>query len=422
MPAAGSSPGRHIALIREQAKGFAALASVEHRRLVLPFDPTEFAENLLFERYCEKQGGPGTEGPLYSLVRQLYYWVRPLLPSPLRLPIQRLYFSGWERIPFPQWPVDFTVDELLETTFALLLRASGRTSIPFIWFWPEGYSGAVLLTHDVETAEGLEHCKWLMDTDEAFGLRAAFQLVPEDRYSVAPGLIEEIRRRGHEVNVHDLNHDGNLFAERAEFLRRVKRINEYGRAWSTAGFRSGVLYRKPEWFDQFEFEFDMSVPNVGHLEAQRGGCCTVFPYFVGKLLEIPVTTTQDYSLFNILRTHDTSLWKQQASRILQKHGLCSFLTHPDYLFHRKSQRVYTDLLKLIASLGQSKHVWLALPSEVNAWWRARRAMTLVPQGAGWRIEGPGSERARVAFAVLNGGTLQYSFDPTPSAARLVSHS
>ena len=67
------------------------------------------------------------------------------------------------------------------------------------------------------------------------------------------------------------------------------------------------MYREQEWFDAFEFSYDMSVPNAAHLEPQRGGCCTVMPYFVGDLLELPLTTTQDYSLFHILGDYSISL-------------------------------------------------------------------------------------------------------------------
>ncbi len=37
-----------------------------------------------------------------------------------------------------------------------------------------------------------------------------------------------------------------------------------------------------------------------------------FPYFVGKILEIPLTTSQDYSLFQILNDYSIDLWKKQA--------------------------------------------------------------------------------------------------------------
>ena len=35
-------------------------------------------------------------------------------------------------------------------------------------------------------------------------------------------------------------------------------------------------------------------------------------------------------------------------------------------------------------------------------------MALVPDGSGWRIEGPGKERAIVAFAKLDGDRLTYT--------------
>ena len=38
-------------------------------------------------------------------------------------------------------------------------------------------------------------------------------------------------------------------------------------------------------------------------------------------------------------------------------------------------------------------------------------MKLVPQGDGWRIEGEGSERARIAYASEHDGQLVYSLTP-----------
>ena len=37
------------------------------------------------------------------------------------------------------------------------------------------------------------------------------------------------------------------------------------------------MYRNQDWYDVFEFSYDMSVPNVAHLDPMRGGCCTVMP-------------------------------------------------------------------------------------------------------------------------------------------------
>jgi len=61
-------------------------------------------------------------------------------------------------------------------------------------------------------------------------------------------------------------------------------------------------------------------------------------------------------------------------------------------------------------------VWVALPRDVNRWWRQRDRMVLTQKGENWSVEGEGSERARVAFATLQVDRLVYSFaDPQVNA-------
>ena len=136
-----------------------------------------------------------------------------------------------------------------------------------------------------------------------------------------------------------MNHDGRLFDDREEFLRRADRINRYAKEFGGRGFRAAVLYRKPEWYEAFEFSFDMSMPNVAPMDPQRGGCCTVMPYFIGDLLELPTTTVQDYTLFNVLNQHSIELWKTQMNLIQSKNGLISFIVHPDYITEQKPRAV-----------------------------------------------------------------------------------
>ena len=184
---------------------------------------------------------------------------------------------------------------------ALVLKAQARNrSIPFIWFWPDGASACGMMTHDVEGQAGLDFCDELMDIDDSYAIKSAFQLIPGGREDAWRRTAARLRQRGFEVNLHDLNHDGRLFADKAAFLRHARRINEYAREFGCDGFRSGAMYREQGWFGAFEFSYDMSVPNAAHLEPQRGGCCTVMPYFVGNILELPLTTVQDYTLFHIL--------------------------------------------------------------------------------------------------------------------------
>ena len=374
------------------------------------FDPTPAVDNLRLERYVHGSHRAGSGDPASASMRVYNQFIRPFLPFALRRRLQRIYFQHWDKIPFPQWPVDFTVENLLEKALLLLMKADGVDAIPFIWFWPDGAPSAAMVTHDVETTAGRDFCGEVMDMDAAFGIPSAFQIIPESRYSVSPEFLDAIRRRGHEINVHDLHHDGRLFADHNRFRSQVQLINQYGRDFRARGFRSGVLYRNVKWFDELEFEYDMSVPNVGHLEAQRGGCCTVFPYFIGNILELPLTTTQDYTLFHILRKYDLDLWTKQAGAIMERHGLLSFVTHPDYLMERRAQETYRDLLGFLAQRRDDHGMWIATPGEVNQWWRERSQMALVRHDGEWRIEGPGRERAQIAYATAAGGRIVYSLE------------
>ncbi len=114
------------------------------------------------------------------------------------------------------------------------------------------------------TTFGRDFCSSLMDINDSFGIKSSFQIVPERRYGVSPEYLESIKSRGFEVAVQDLNHDGHLFRERGEFLRRVAKINAYGRQYGADGFRSAVLYRNQDWYGDLDFSYDMSVPNVAH--------------------------------------------------------------------------------------------------------------------------------------------------------------
>ena len=239
-----------------------------------------------------------------------------------------------------------------------------------------------------------------MDLDSSFGIKSSFQIVPEDRYKVSSAFLNSIRAGGCEVNVHDLNHDGNLYRDRDTFLQRAKRINNYSEAFGALGFRSAALYRNLNWYDALTCSYDMSVPNVGHLDPQRGGCCTVMPFYVGNILELPLTTTQDYTLFNILGQYSLDLLKHQTAGILKAHGLISFNIHPDYVIPLGARQCYASLLEYICRLRGEQRIWVARPGEIAEWWRQRTQMRLVHEGAGWHIRGVGSERARLAWAVL----------------------
>jgi hypothetical protein len=375
---------------------------IEDAKLKLPFDPTEVIDNLRFELYANC--------PLARherILKSFYYWARPFTNRYIRKQIQRFHARDWRKFSFPQWPVDTTVENICETLLLQSLNAKGLQSVPFIWFWPNGAQGCVVMTHDVETEAGRDGSTELMDIDDSFGVKASFQIVPEERYAVSTAFLDAIRKRGFEIGIQDLNHDGRLYDNREEFLRRAAEINRYAAAYGANGFRSGVLYRKPEWFDRFDFSYDMSIPNVARLDPQRGGCCTVMPYFIGHVLELPVTTTQDYTLFHVLNERSIDLWKTQLKLILNKHGLASFIVHPDYAMEPDTKSVYMALLGYLRDLRKKTELWFPLPADVDTWWRARSKMSVEKDGNSWHIVGKGAERAVLAYAKNVNGRLVY---------------
>jgi hypothetical protein len=376
---------------------------LENGTTYLPFVPSQVFDNLRSEKYARDWRKAG----LMSGLAKMYYFIRPVLSVGMRRHLQKFYLRDWEKLPFPRWPVDCSVDNLFQQLMLLSLRANRVEKIPFIWFWPEGASSCAIMTHDVESTVGQGFCEEVMNIDDSFGIKASFQIIPEDRYIISPEFLDSIRRRGFEVAVHDLNHDGHLFRDQDQFLERAAKINSYGKKYEAEGFRAGVLYRKQVWYNALKFSYDMSVPNVASLDPQRGGCCTVMPYFLGEILELPVTTVQDYTLFYILNDYSINLWKQQTELIMGKYGLLSFIIHPDYVVKSREQGIFKQLLGYLAYLKKEKGTWITTPSELNRWWRQRAEMTLVEKDGNWQIEGAGKERARLAYASEKDGQLAF---------------
>lgn len=380
------------------------LVQVTDEACCFPFNPSEVTNNLRLERYIT-QDNPSLAK---RIIRQLYYILRPAFPVAFRRHLQRLWLKDWNQLPFPKWPVDTSVDRIFKRMMFYALQLRKEAEIPFIWFWPDGHTSCAIMTHDVETSFGLDFIEVLMNINDSFSIKGSFQLIPAARYTVTPRTLNSIQQRGFEANVHDLKHDGHLYDDRASFKEAAAKINDFARQFGSVGFRSGALYRNQDWYEEFQFAYDMSVPNIGHLDPQHGGCCTVMPYFVGSMLEIPVTMTQDYTLFSVFNQYSLNLWRKQLEIVMKQHGLASFIVHPDYIQTEKTLDVYKQLLAYLAELRVGKGLWIPLPREVNTWWRQRNEMTLVWKDNQWQIEGTGSERASVAYARLEGDTVTYS--------------
>lgn len=238
-------------------------------------------------------------------------------------------------------------------------------------FWPEGYSYAFVLTHDVETKAGQSNVRKVADLEESLGFHSSFNFVPE-RYQLDYELIEDLRARGFEIGLHGLKHDGKLFNSYSEFVKQAERINSHLKELNVVGFRSPLTLRNPEWMQMLEIEYDLSFFDTDPYEPMPGGTMSIWPFFLGRFVELPYTLVQDYTLTDVLGELTPQLWLEKVEFIKKYHGMVLLNTHPDYLSKPINWKIYIDFLQAMIKLGG---YWHALPMEIARWWRTRSDLT-----------------------------------------------
>ena len=333
-------------------------------RLYAPFDLA-----VAYDLYVSESWAAAIRQRKLS-ARQLnaFYALKRFIPRPLQLAIRRLLVR-WQGVPtFPAWPLDRSVVRLLHLYAFCVLRAQDKSEAPFRWFWPRHHRAAITLTHDVEGEEGLRLALGIADLEEELGFRSSFNL--GGWYRPDPGLVRELTRRGFEIGVHGLRHDRSLFANRASFEAQQRPLRDLIKQFGAVGFRSPATHRVFEWIGELPVDYDCSMPHSDPFEPQPGGCCSVWPFFIGPVVELPYTLPQDHTLFTLLGHRTPDLWIEQATRIEEDYGLIECLTHPDrgYLGNARERAMYAEFLR---SMAERPHVWRALPRDVAKWWRSR---------------------------------------------------
>jgi peptidoglycan/xylan/chitin deacetylase (PgdA/CDA1 family) len=333
-------------------------------RLYAPFDLA-----AAYDAYVSETSAASTHQRKLS-ARQLnaFYRVKRLIPRRLQLEVRRM-FVRWQGLPkFPAWPLDHSVVQLLHLYAFCVLVAQGKSEAPFRWFWPGMHRAALTLTHDVEGEEGLRLALEVADLEEELGFRSSFNL--GGWYPVDAGLVQELTGRGFEIGVHGLRHDRSLFTTRASFEAQQPALRELTERLDAVGFRSPATHRVFEWIGDLPVDYDCSMPHSDPFEPQPGGCCSLWPFFIGRVVELPYTLPQDHTLFTLLGHRTPAVWLKQAAQIEKDHGLIECVTHPDrgYLGDPRKRAMYAEFLHAMA---ERPHLWKALPRDVASWWRSR---------------------------------------------------
>jgi hypothetical protein len=299
-----------------------------------------------------------------------YYRVRPLIPRRLQLAARRWLIRRQGTPEFPAWPCDTSVSSLARFYAACALRAAGVEEGSFAWFWPDGSHAAVVLTHDVENVDGIRLSLELADLEQERGFRSSFNFGAW--YRIDPGILRELHERGFEIGIHGLTHDRALFASRDAFEERLPALAALAERLGAIGFRSPASHRVFSWLSELPVEYDCTIPNSDPYEPLPGGCCSVWPFLMGPVVELPYTLPQDHTLLTLLGHRSPELWLAQAAAIERHHGLIQCVSHPDpgYLGDADKRAVYAAFLD---GLAERDRLWRALPREVASWWRLRAA-------------------------------------------------
>jgi peptidoglycan/xylan/chitin deacetylase (PgdA/CDA1 family) len=341
----------------------------------VPFDLEEAYGTLVSERWREHADLAALSAGQLSV----YYRIKRLFPRSWLLAARRA-FMRWTGLPdFPRWPLDESVVNLVALYALCLLAAVDQSELEFVWFWPGAFRAALMLTHDVESAEGLRLAVEIAGIEEERGFRSSFNIVG-DEYPIDHGIVRELRDRGFEIGLHGLYHDRSLFSTRDEFERQLPGLRRAARELDAVGFRSPATHRVVDWLAELPVEYDGTMFHSDPYEPQPGGCCSLWPFRIGKLVELPYTLPQDHTLFTLLGQRSAETWLAQAEAIEARHGLIHCLSHPDpgYLGDPPKRRLYTEFLDALAGRPA---LWTALPREVADWWRQREELGADAPGA-----------------------------------------
>jgi hypothetical protein len=345
---------------------------------------------LLYERYR----GPTNR----SRKLEAYYTLKPLMPRGLQLALRRSYARRQAKAQFPSWPFESSLVEHRDAQLLEQLRASGSDRLPFVNYWPDRKRFASVLTHDVEGPAGVANVMRVIELERRYGFVSSWNFVAE-WYPIPAGLFDEVRAAGCEIGLHGILHDGKLFSDRATFDANLPKIAHYATEWDVAGFRSPATGRNAAWMHELPVGYDSSFPDSDPFEPQSGGCCSIMPFFFGDVVELPITLTQDHTVFEILRSPGIELWRRKTDWLKANHGLVNIIVHPDYVVEQRDLDRYEAFL---AYLAEHDDGWHALPRDVARWWRDRDGLSIA---AGGQVVGSTAFGATVAYASERDGRL-----------------
>ncbi|MFO7810872.1 MAG: hypothetical protein R6V47_05830 [Candidatus Delongbacteria bacterium] len=285
----------------------------------------------------------------FPLLKKIYYNIaRPLMPSFVRAFLQNRISEKIE----PK--TDFIWDEVVNIINERDLKIK----------YPGGSKAAAVLTHDVDTLAGFNRIPKIIELEEKYGFKSSWNIVPY-KYPVDTGIIDLIKKSGHEVGVHGYNHDGKLFYSKKIFENRFPHINKAIKQFGAKGFRSPMVHRNLNMLQKLDIEYEASCFDYDPFQPFPGGTGSIWPFRAGKFIELPYTLPQDHDMFYMMKQDDIGIWKRKSDWIIKNKGVILLITHPDYL----SGKILNHYKEFLIFLKQYKELWTALPIDLTKFWK-----------------------------------------------------
>ena len=327
-------------------------------------------DDLLFERYRE------AKRPLFTRLPFAYYRVPVFLRNFLFAKLAKQKKDPG----YPSYPFDYGVDMLRHVFLHSLKQKVG--TVPYVHFWPGENEFAMTFSHDLDTASSFKCLESIREVEKEYGVNSSWYVVSR-RYKIDFKKLKWLEKDGCEIGVHGYNHDGKLpYLKTGKIEKRLNYSLNKLRSFNVSGFRSAQLQRNERFLRILSkhFDYDSTMPDVDYRSPVdvRSGVCTVFPYFVNRMVELPLSLPQDFRLkytFNYSKKEYLDAWKNKLEYIRQVGGLAVLNTHPDdYLTGSpEGLDLYEQFLKHVSKMNNK---WLARQDEVARWWRSRDSARL----------------------------------------------
>ena len=324
---------------------------------------------VIYENYFEQKQ------PFFSKLPFKY----TAIPVKLRVCLFNMLLKLKEDPGWPNWPAEKSV-EAMRYMFIKALNLKLKKEIPYVSFWP-GYKFAFSVTHDCDTESSFDNIEGIRKIERKHGIKSSWNIL-SNRYrldSKKIKILKKLKNEGCEIGLHGYNHDNRTpFLKTKEIECRIAEASKIIKDFEIKGFRSPSFLRNKKFLDILSkhFCYDSSTCDTDLYSpvAMRSGTCTVFPFFINSMVEIPTTLPSDWRMIRLLgksKNQMFNIWKEKIDFIEKAGGCAVMLTHPDT--HIFGDEKYFDVYDRILKYATKKEsVWNALPYEIADWWVERR--------------------------------------------------